>query len=103
MVEPKIEKQNTRFREAIPAEVKLAITLRYLATGDSFTSLMYLFKVSKQFISSVLPGVLKAIIEGLQDYVKVKTFIIIINWLHLSNIIYQTYKYLVNIMFYYQG
>ena len=79
MVEPKIEKQNTRFREAIPAEVKLAITLRYLATGDSFTSLMYLFKVSKQFISSMLPGVLKAIIEGLQDYVKVRTLIIIIN------------------------
>jgi hypothetical protein len=79
MVEPKIEKQNTRFREAIPAEVKLTITLRYLATGDSFTSLMYLFKVSKQFISSMLPGVLKAIIEGLQDYVKVRTLIIIIN------------------------
>ena len=79
MVEPKIEKQNTRFSEAIPAEVKLAITLRYLATGDSFTSLMYLFKVSKQFISSMLPGVLKAIIEGLQDYVKVRTLMIIIN------------------------
>jgi hypothetical protein len=71
--------------------VKLAITLRYLATGDSFTSLMYLFKAgftscvpqslfrSKQFISSMLPGVLKAIIEGLQDYVKVRTLIIIIN------------------------
>lgn len=58
MVKPKIAKENTRFREAIPAEVKLAITLRYLATGDSFTSLMYLFKVSKQFISSMLPGVL---------------------------------------------
>ena len=55
----------------MPAEMKLAITLRYLATGDSFMSLMYLFKVSKQFISSMLPGVLKAIIASLQDYVKV--------------------------------
>jgi hypothetical protein len=77
MVEPKIEKKYSFQR--IPAEVKLMITLRYLATGDSFMSLMYLFKASKQFISSMLPGVLKAIIEGLQDYVKVKTFIIIIN------------------------
>jgi hypothetical protein len=34
-------------------------------------SLMYLFKVSKQFISSMLPGVLKAITESLQDYVKI--------------------------------
>ena len=70
-VEPMITRQNTRFRESVPAEMKLAITLRYLATGDSFTSLMYLFRVSKQFISSMLPGVLKAIIESLQDYVKV--------------------------------
>jgi len=75
IVEPMITKQNTRFRESVPAEMKLAITLRYLATGDSFMSLMYLFKVSKQFISSMLPGVLKAIIEGLQDYVKVSFFI----------------------------
>jgi hypothetical protein len=71
MVEPIITRQNTRFKESVPAEMKLAITLRCLATGNSFTSLMYLFRVSKQFISSMLPGVLKAIIESLQDYVKV--------------------------------
>jgi hypothetical protein len=55
----------------VPAERKLAITLRYLATGDSFMSLAYLFKVSKQFVSSMLPAVLQAIIESLPDYVKV--------------------------------
>jgi len=66
-----ITKQNTYFRESVPSEIKLAITLRYLATEDSFMSLIYLFKVSKQFISSMLPGFLKAIIESLQDYVKV--------------------------------
>ena len=70
IVETMITKQNTRFRESVPAEMKLAITLRYLAAGDSFMSLMYLFKVSKQFLSSMLPAVLKAIIERLQDYVK---------------------------------
>jgi hypothetical protein len=75
IVEPMITKQNTRFRESVPAEMKFAITLRYLTTGALFMSLMYLFKVSKQFISSVLPGVLKAIIEGLQNYVKVSFFI----------------------------
>nr|CAH7752897.1 unnamed protein product [Callosobruchus chinensis]CAH7760098.1 unnamed protein product [Callosobruchus chinensis] len=47
MVRTTIEKSDTRFREAIPAEVRLAITLRFLATGDSFASLMYLFRVSK--------------------------------------------------------
>jgi hypothetical protein len=73
IVEPMITKQNTLFRESVPAEMKLAITLRYLATGDSFMSLMYLFKVSKQVIS-MLPGVLKAVIEGLQGYVKVSFY-----------------------------
>jgi hypothetical protein len=43
IVEPMITKQNTRFRESVSAEMKLAITLRYLATRDSFMSLMYLF------------------------------------------------------------
>ena len=65
IVEPMITKQNTRFRESVPAEMKLAITLRYLATWGSFMSLMYLFEVSKQCISLMLPGVLKAIIESL--------------------------------------
>ena len=41
IVEPMITKQNTHFRESVPAEMKLAITLRYLATGGSFMSLMY--------------------------------------------------------------
>jgi hypothetical protein len=71
IVKPMITKQITRFRESVPAEMKLAFTLRYLATGDSFMSLIYLFKVSKQFIPSMLPGVLKAITGSLQDYVKV--------------------------------
>ncbi|XP_028171573.1 uncharacterized protein LOC114360908 isoform X2 [Ostrinia furnacalis] len=31
-IEPMISKQDTRFREAIPAKIRLAITLRYLAT-----------------------------------------------------------------------
>lgn len=47
IIEPEIKKQNTRFREAVPAKIRMLITLRYLATGDSFSSLMNLFKVSK--------------------------------------------------------
>lgn len=70
-IEPEIEKQNTRFREAVPAKIKFLITIRFLATGDSFSSLMYFFKVSKQFISEMLPTVLKAIVNALQNYIKV--------------------------------
>lgn len=68
---PKISKQDTTFREAIPATERLMVTLRYLATGDSFTSLMYTFKISKQLISRIIPEGCSAIIECLKEYVKV--------------------------------
>ncbi|CAH2015154.1 unnamed protein product [Acanthoscelides obtectus] len=41
--------------------MRLAITLRYLATGDSFQSLHFLFKVSPQLISTIVPEVCKAL------------------------------------------
>nr|CAH7734677.1 unnamed protein product [Callosobruchus chinensis] len=44
LIGPKLEKKNTRFREAIPIKERLAITMRFLATGYFYTSL---FKVSK--------------------------------------------------------
>lgn len=50
-----ISKQDTTFRDAIPAREKLAITLRFLASGDSYQSLSYLFKVSKSSISLCIP------------------------------------------------
>jgi hypothetical protein len=38
IVEPLTTKQNTCFKESVPAEMKLVITHRYLATGDSFVT-----------------------------------------------------------------
>lgn len=66
-----ITKKDTSFRKAIPPEERLAITLRFLATGDSFTSLQYLFRVSKQVISVIVPEVCEAIIQFLRSYIKV--------------------------------
>lgn len=45
-----IAKQNTFFREAIPPEARLTVTLRFLASGDSYASLQYTFKISRQII-----------------------------------------------------
>lgn len=82
MIEPKIKKKDTFWREAIPAKVRLAVTLRFLATGDSFKSLHFLFKISSQVISLIVPEVCKAICEALKDYVKV-----MYNFLNVSSTI----------------
>lgn len=56
-ISSKISKQDTQLREAIPARIRLALTLRYLATGDDFQSLHFLFKISPQLISNIIPEV----------------------------------------------
>ncbi|XP_071056596.1 uncharacterized protein [Onthophagus taurus] len=70
MIGPKITKNDTKFRQAIPASERQAVTLRFLATGDSYHSLMYTFKISKQVISRTVPDVCEALIHSLRDYVK---------------------------------
>ncbi len=71
LVSPKIQKKNTHMRDAIPARLKLEATLRYLATGDSFASLKYLFRLPPCTTSNFLPEVLSAMYEALQEYIKV--------------------------------
>ncbi|CAH1954258.1 unnamed protein product [Acanthoscelides obtectus] len=69
-ISPLISKQDTDFRDAIPAKYRLAITLRFIATGDSYKSLHYLFKVSTQLISKIVKEVCKAINEVLRNEIK---------------------------------
>lgn len=68
----RISKRNTKFREAIPPCERLAVTLRFLATGDSYHSLMYVMKISKQAIFQFVPEVCDALVKALKDYVKVR-------------------------------
>lgn len=42
-ISPIISKQDTQLRDLIPTKTKLAITIRFLATGDSYKSLYFLF------------------------------------------------------------
>lgn len=71
LIGPKIQKRDTNFRDCIPVKERLAITLRFLATGDSFISLSYLFKVSKQSISTIVSEVCKVLVEALKDHIQV--------------------------------
>ncbi|XP_037821853.1 uncharacterized protein LOC119610629, partial [Lucilia sericata] len=72
LVKPLITKQTTRFREPISATERLAVTLRYLATGESFRSLQFVFRIPFNTISVIVPGVCNAIYNVLQpEYLKV--------------------------------
>ncbi|GBP62751.1 hypothetical protein EVAR_51703_1 [Eumeta japonica] len=71
-ISPIIAKKDTHWREAIPPNIRLALTLRFLATGDSYRSMHYLFKMSSTFISRIVPDVCLALIQVLKDMIKLK-------------------------------
>ncbi|KAJ8891746.1 hypothetical protein PR048_004299 [Dryococelus australis] len=53
----------------------LAVTLRYLAMGDSYASLHYLFRMSKQqSIERIIPDICAALVQESKGYVKVRHF-----------------------------
>nr|CAH7723993.1 unnamed protein product [Callosobruchus chinensis] len=67
LVGPKISKMDTKFRKAISVQDRLAITLHFLA----FTSLQYLFNVSKQRISIIIEETCNALIQALKEQIRV--------------------------------
>jgi hypothetical protein len=79
LVSPTIQKQDTILRDALPARIKLQITLNYLATGNnSYRTLQHFFRVSIPTISKFLPEVCDAIYQALEQYIKVFFFKIIL-------------------------
>eukprot|EP00794_Sanderia_malayensis_P001940 gene1940-2206_t len=59
-------------RKAISADERLAVTLRYLATGESFHSLGLSYRIGDRTISSIVSETCQAIYENLKDkYLKV--------------------------------
>ncbi|KAK9738518.1 hypothetical protein QE152_g9795 [Popillia japonica] len=72
LVEADISRQDTCMRESISARSRLQVTLRYLATGESFRSLMYLSRIHESTISRFIPEVCEAIYRRLKHtYLKV--------------------------------
>ena len=71
LIGPSIKKQDTNMREAIPISTRLAVTLRFLATGDSYRTFMYIFRISVPAISISIPEACQALIKSLKGYVEV--------------------------------
>ena len=71
-VKPLIERQDMNRMKCIGGGERITITLRFLATGESFRSLQYLFRVSEQSIGSMFIETCKALVSVLkQQYLKV--------------------------------
>lgn len=69
LVTPYIEKQDTVMREAISARDRLSVTLRFLATGNTFQDLSYSTRIAPNTLSQIIPETLKAIITVLGNKV----------------------------------
>ena len=56
-----IKKKDTLMRESIRPDERIAVTLRCLATGETFKSLEYSFRISRTCISSIVVETCQAI------------------------------------------
>ncbi|XP_068675425.1 uncharacterized protein [Montipora foliosa] len=56
-------------RNAISPAEQLAVTLRFLATGETYTSLQYQFRINKGTLSLIIPRVCEAISTVLASYI----------------------------------
>jgi hypothetical protein len=71
LIAPKIQRSDTMMREAVPARVKLEITLSFIASATNYRMLSIFFRISKASISKIVPEVCDAIYESLKQYIKV--------------------------------
>jgi len=78
LIGEKVSKKDTAFRKAISVQERLALTLRFLASGDSYVSFQYLFRISKQGTSCIVPEVCEALVEKLKDYIQVRQILLFV-------------------------
>ena len=65
VVRPLLTKQETHMRTSIAPNERLALAIRYLATGETFQSLSFQFRIGKSTVSQILMEVCGAIYQVL--------------------------------------
>lgn len=79
LVTPYIQKQDTVLRQSVSAKQRLVVTLRFLATGNSYQDLRYSTLSSQPLMSQIIPETCRAVYKCLRHYIKVnKTIIYVI-------------------------
>ncbi|CAH1972161.1 unnamed protein product [Acanthoscelides obtectus] len=71
LVMSKIQRQHTIMREALPAKVKLEITLDFLSSGISYRRLSHFYRVSRFSLSKFIPEVCEEIFKALKENIKI--------------------------------
>ncbi|XP_071503284.1 putative nuclease HARBI1 [Diadema antillarum] len=64
---PRLTEQDTNYRASLEPGLKVAITLRHLASGNTYRNMQYAWRVPHNTISVVVRRVVKAIIEEYTD------------------------------------
>ena len=70
-ITPHLTRKNTVMRDTLWVEERLALTLRFLATGRAFEDTKFSFIISPSAISQVVIETCEALICVLQDYIKI--------------------------------
>lgn len=67
-IRPIIRRLDTPIRNAISPQQRLAVTLRYFATGNSYTALYYDFRISVSSLALIIPETCLAIYDVLKEH-----------------------------------
>ena len=67
LVTPGVAKKVTNMRETITAEERLAVILRFLATGNTYSDLAFQFRMQHSTISGIIPEVCRTIYQCLKS------------------------------------
>lgn len=96
-VAPKIQRMNTIMREAIPAKVKLEITLDFLSSGINYRKLSHFYRVSRSSICKLIPEVCVEIYKALKENIKVCIYFIFLLSLYY-HLLFTLFNLFINII-----